>query len=117
MKLRSDIVTDGAMSRPRQAPAAPSPLCRNATLIEFDIPNRRVHPDVSDDEQAARRAEMMAQGDKGGARDLKRLSAISQTKERGAKVAVQDDMIRRFQTGITSYLQAAIAYHPAQRHF
>ena len=33
-------------------------------MIEFDIPNRRVHLDVSDDELARRRDEMNARGDK-----------------------------------------------------
>jgi len=85
-------------------------LVEDGDPIEFDIPNRRVHLDVPDAELDRRRAEMNARGDKawkpairqrdvsnalrvyglmaasadkGGARDLERLSILERLSRQG----------------------------------
>lgn len=111
---KAGLITDGRFSgatsglsvghvSPEAASGGAIALVQDGDVIEFDIPNRRVHLDVCDEELAARRAEILAQGDKawrpatrkrevsvalraygllaasadkGGARDLDRLAAL-----------------------------------------
>lgn len=113
---KAALVTDGRFSgatsglsvghvSPEAASGGVIALVKDGDMIEFDIPNRRVHLDVSDDELLRRRDEMNARGemawqptsrkrdvstalrvyglmaasaDKGGARDVKRLEILEQ---------------------------------------
>ena len=67
------LITDGRFSggssglsvghvSPEAAEGGSIGLVRDGDLIEFDIPNRRVHLAVSEDELAARRADQDKQG-------------------------------------------------------
>jgi dihydroxy-acid dehydratase len=69
------LITDGRFSgatsglsvghvSPEAAEGGPIGLVRDGDTIEFDIPGRRVHLDVSDAELARRRDEMLARGAK-----------------------------------------------------
>lgn len=111
---KAALITDGRFSgatsglsvghvSPEAASGGVIALVQDGDPIEFDIPARRVHLDVSDDELARRRADMIARGDqawkplsrqrdvstalrvyglmassadKGGARDLDRLARL-----------------------------------------
>lgn len=111
---KAALITDGRFSgatsglsvghvSPEAASGGVIALVQDGDPIEFDIPNRRVHLDVSEQELDARRADMNARGekawrpavrqrqvstalrvyglmaasaDKGGARDLERLSNL-----------------------------------------
>lgn len=111
---KAALITDGRFSgatsglsvghvSPEAASGGVIALVQDGDAIDFDIPNRRVHLDVSDAELARRRAEMNARGekawrpatrqrevstalriyglmagsaDKGGARDIARLETL-----------------------------------------
>lgn len=118
---KAALITDGRFSgatsglsvghvSPEAASGGAIALVRDGDAIEFDIPNRRVHLDVSDEELARRRAEMNARGerawkpatrereasvalriyglmassaDKGGARDVERLARLERLSAEG----------------------------------
>lgn len=72
---KAALITDGRFSgatsglsvghvSPEAASGGVIALVEDGDVIEFDIPSRRVHLDVSDDELARRRAQMNARGDK-----------------------------------------------------
>ncbi len=118
---KAGLITDGRFSgatsglsvghvSPEAAAGGVIALVQNGDAIEFDIPNRRVHLDVPDDELDRRRAEMNARGerawkpatrqravstalrvygliagsaDKGGARDTGRLARLERLSAEG----------------------------------
>ena len=72
---KAGLITDGRFSgatsglsvghvSPEAASGGVIALVQDGDVIEFDIPNRSVHLDVSDDELARRREEMNARGDR-----------------------------------------------------